>query len=155
MSPDQQRLKIEAFQRALRAQDYDAIEGFLADNVTWTIGGPVDVLPFCGTYRGKAEVRNMLEFKIAKTLGKRRIEPDMFLIDGNRGAILGRIVGSLPTGQSISYRIAQFFTFAEDKVVEHCSVLDSFDAVEQVTGQRIEFGVGVDRQPVRGDFVAV
>jgi ketosteroid isomerase-like protein len=155
MTPDQQRAHIEAFHRALRSQDYDAIESYLADDVVWNIGGPVDVLPFCGSYRGKATVRNMLEFKIAKTLGKRRIEPDMFLIDGNRGAILGRIIGSLPGGQSISYRIAQFFTFSGGKVVEHFSVLDSFDAAEQVMGQRIAVSVSPAREPAGDNLVAV
>ena len=34
---------------------------FFADDVEWTISGPVDVLLFCGTRRGKAAVLDMME----------------------------------------------------------------------------------------------
>lgn len=137
MATDDDRTQVEEFYLALCAQDYDRIEAMLDDDVKWSFGGPVDALPFCGTYHGKAEVRYVLEFKIAETLGQRKILADFFLIDGGRGALLGRLVGKLPNGQTISYRIAQFFQMRNGKVIEHCTLLDSFDAVEQVIGRRI------------------
>ena len=135
--PDPERQKVDAYYRALCAQDYDLIERFLDDNSVWSIGGPIDALPFCGTYRGKVRIRSILEHKIAETLGRRKIVPDDFLIDRGRGALLGRLVGTLPGGQTIAYRIAQFFNLRNGIVSEHTTLLDSFDAVEQVIGRRI------------------
>jgi ketosteroid isomerase-like protein len=37
-------------------------------------------------------------------------------------------------GRVISYRLAHFMRFRDGKVVENLSLLDSFDAVEQVLG---------------------
>ncbi|MGE0565173.1 MAG: nuclear transport factor 2 family protein [Pseudolabrys sp.] len=137
MSSGTDRAQVEAFYLALCKQDYDAIESMLDDNVEWSFSGPVEALPFCGTYHGKKQVRHVLEHKIAETLGKRTIVADMFLVDAGRGALLGRLIGKLPNGQTISYRIAQFFKMQGGKVREHRTVLDTFDAVEQVTGRRI------------------
>ena len=90
MTQDSDREHVLAFYRALCTQDYDVIESFLDDNVEWSFCGPVDALPFCGTYRGKARVRHVLEHKVAETLGRRKIVADYFLADGGRGAVLGR-----------------------------------------------------------------
>lgn len=149
MNSDTDRTQVEAFYLALCKQDYDAIESMLDDNVQWSFGGPVDALPFCGTYRGKKQVRYVLEHKIAETLGRRKIVADFFLVDAGRGALLGRLIGQLPNGQTISYRIAQFFQMKNGKVVEHCTLLDSFDAVEQVTGRRI--ALAPSQQPDQQD----
>jgi ketosteroid isomerase-like protein len=131
------RSDIEAFYDAMCRHDYAAITGYLADDVDWTIGGPVEVLPFCGSYHGKQAVAALLECKVTETLSQRSIAPDMFLIEGDRGAALGRLVAKGRNGQTISYRLAQFFTMRGGKVVHYCSVLDSFDAAEQVIGHRI------------------
>lgn len=146
MTQGSDRERIEAYYRALCTQDYDVIESFLDDDVQWSFCGPVDVLPFCGTYRGKAQVRHVLEHKIAETLGRRKIVSEYFLVDGGHCALLGRLTGMLSGGQTISYRIAQFFTMRNGKVVEHRSLLDSFDAVEQVIGRRIELSPGLQPQ---------
>jgi ketosteroid isomerase-like protein len=147
MSQETERERVEAFYRALCAQDYAAIESFLDDDATWSIGGPVDALPFCGLYRGKARIRHVLEHKVAETLGRRKIVPDYFLADGNRGALLGRLVGRLPGGQTIAYRAAQFFVMHDRKVREVQVLLDSFDAAEQVMGRRL--GLAQERDQAR------
>ena len=60
------------------------------------------------------------------------------LIDGDRAAVFGQADGEpRRIGRMISYRIAQFVRFENDKVVEYMSLIDSFDAVEQVLGQQI------------------
>ncbi len=48
------RALVEAFYRTYATRDAGRIAEFLDDDVMWTISGPVDVLPFCGTHRGKA-----------------------------------------------------------------------------------------------------
>jgi hypothetical protein len=53
----------------------------------------------------------------------------------------------------ISYRVAHFMRFKDDKVIENLSFIDSFDAVEQVLGHPLAVH---DAPPmVSGDFIVV
>ena len=57
------------------------------------------------------------------------------LVDGDRVATLNRLVARRRTdGRVISYRLAHFMRFRDGKVIENLSLIDSFDAVEQVLG---------------------
>jgi len=133
-----ERELVETFHRALCAQDYDVIESFLADDAVWSLGGPVDVLPYCGTHHGSARIRQVLDREISGTLGRRKIVADSFIADRGRGALLGRLVGHLRGGETVSYRIALFFAMCDGKVHEVHVLLDSFDAAEQVIGRRLD-----------------
>lgn len=55
-------------------------------------------------------------------------------------------------GNAISYRIAHFIKFHEEKVVEYVSIIDSFDAVEQMLGYNLD---AHDGYRVEGDIVTV
>jgi hypothetical protein len=63
---------VEGFYKALASADFDALAPYLADDVVWTISGPVDVLPFCGPRHGKDLVLKLLERDIPVFLEKRR-----------------------------------------------------------------------------------
>ena len=59
----------------------------------------------------------------------------MLLVDKDRAASYGRLSGiRREDGRTISYRYAHFLRFEADKVAEFRSVIDSFDAAEQVLG---------------------
>jgi ketosteroid isomerase-like protein len=133
------RAVVERFYKAFAERDMDAIAGFLADDVVWTISGPVDLLPFCGQRTGKAAVMKLLERDIPEFLAKRRFVPNAMLMDGDRAAVLGRLVATKRQGgHAISYRTAHFMRFRDDKVIEYVSIIDSFDAVEQMIGRPLE-----------------
>lgn len=55
-------------------------------------------------------------------------------------------------GHAISYRIAHFIKFREEKVIEYVSIIDSFDAVEQMLGYNLD---AHDGYRVEGDIVTV
>jgi ketosteroid isomerase-like protein len=130
------RAVVEAFYQALASCDMQALDPYLDDDVAWTISGPIDVLPFCGQRRGKAVVLKLLDRDIPLLLEKRRLVPNTMLVDGDRAAVFGRLTASRgDIGRKISYRIAQFVRFRDEKVVDYVSIIDSFDAVEQVLGQ--------------------
>jgi ketosteroid isomerase-like protein len=127
------RSVVEGFYRALAGADFTALEPYLADNVTWTISGPVDILPYCGLRRGKAVVLRWLDRDIPAFLDKRVLVPDVMLVEGDRVAVFGQLTARRrDLGHAISYRIAQFVRFEHGKAVEYVSIIDSFDAVEQV-----------------------
>ena len=146
------RAIVEGFYEALANNDMQALAGYLADDVVWTISGPIDVLPFCGQRSGKAVVLELLHRDIPALLEKRRLIPNAILVDGDSAAVFGRLTASRgDIGRKISYRIAQFVRFRDEKAVEYMSIIDSFDAVEQVLGHQLAVPGGMRG----GDLVAI
>jgi hypothetical protein len=67
--------------------------------------------------------------------------------------VLGRLVGTKRDGgHAISYRIAQFIQFRDEKVIDYVSIIDSFDAVEQMLGYSLD---AYDGYRVEGNIVTV
>jgi ketosteroid isomerase-like protein len=129
------RSVVEAFYHALSIRDMPALANFLDDNVVWTISGPDDILPFCGQRVGKDLVMKLLGRDSPTLLSGRRFVAKTMLVDGDRAAVLGRLTATKrSSGQAISYRIAHFIQFRDEKVVDYVSIIDSFDAVEQFAG---------------------
>jgi len=148
------RFVVEAFYKVYAARDVDKIAGFLADDVEWTISGPVDLLPFCGTFRGKTDVLDLIRRQVPDVMRVFSFVPDSILVDGDRAAMLSRQSAKRTSdGRVISYRVANFMRFRDGKVVENLSLLDSFDAVEQVLGHPL--AVHESLLPARGNMIAV
>ena len=135
MSYSVPRSVVEAFYRAYAARDARKVAEFLDDDVEWTISGPVDLLCFCGTRRGKAAVVEIIERLVPTVFEVFSFVPDALLVDGDRAASLNRLAArSRDDGRVISYRLSHFLRFRDGKVIENVSLIDSFDAVEQVIG---------------------
>jgi ketosteroid isomerase-like protein len=135
MSYSVPRSVVEAFYRAYAARDAKRVAEFLDDDVEWTISGPVDLLRFCGTRRGKAAVIEIIERLVPAVFEVFSFVPDALLVDGDRAASLNRLAArSRDDGRVISYRLSHFLRFRDGKVIENVSLIDSFDAVEQVIG---------------------
>ncbi|MDO9411314.1 MAG: nuclear transport factor 2 family protein [Pseudolabrys sp.] len=146
------RATVDAFYAAYAAQDTDRISPFFHDDIEWTISGPVDVLTWCGTYRGKAEALHLTDKVIPALFKVITFSRSSLLLDGDQVATLSRLsLSRLADGRVISYRIAHFLRFKDDKVISMLSLLDSFDAVEQMLGHAL----AVDTPSRTDDFVAV
>jgi ketosteroid isomerase-like protein len=129
------RAIVEAFYQAYTSRDCRRIAPFLDDDVEWTISGPVDFLPFCGKRYGKAAVLAMVEREIPEVFRVVNFQPDLLLVDGDRASSLVRLSALRnDDGRVISYRVANFVRFRAGRIVENLSLIDSFDAVEQVLG---------------------
>jgi hypothetical protein len=104
-----------------------------------------DILPFCGQRIGKGLVMKLLGHDSPTLLSRRHAKT--MLVDGDRAAVLGRLTATKrASGQAISYRIAQFIQFRDEKVV------DSFDAVQQLLGYNLDAD---DGYRVEGNVVTV
>ncbi|MBV9346949.1 MAG: nuclear transport factor 2 family protein [Pseudolabrys sp.] len=146
---------VEGFYRALTARNYDRVALYLDDNIKWSISGPVELLPFCGQRHGKAAAMDVITRLVPSVLATRDLIPDMKLVDGDCAAILARLHGTQPNGRKISYRICHFLRFRNNKIVEYSSVLDTFDAAEQVIGHHIELPKHEAPTSADDDLVAV
>src|SRR5450759_2060761 len=100
------RAMVEAFYKAYAARDADKIGQFLDDDVEWTISGPVDVVPYCGTGHGKAAVLDMVVRLIPEVFRIFSFVPDAILVDGDLVATLNRMAARSCDGRVISYRLA-------------------------------------------------
>lgn len=126
---------VDAFYAAYAVRNAAAVRDFLADDVEWTISGPVDVLRFCGSRRGKAAVMDIIERLVPEVFRVFNFVREATVIEGDRVATLNRLSARrTDDGRVISYRLAHFVRFRDDKVIEHISLIDSYDAVEQVLG---------------------
>ena len=153
MSSAVPRAIVEGFYHALSVRDMDALATFLDDQVVWTISGPVDILPFCGRRVGKDVVMKLLVRDIPTLLEGRRFVPQVMLVDGDRAAVLGKLTATKRAGgRAISYRIAHFIQFRDEKVIDYVSIIDSYDAVEQMLGYSLD---AYDGYRVNGDIITV
>jgi ketosteroid isomerase-like protein len=144
---------VEAFNEAYAGRQMDRLAPLLDDDVRWVISGPVDLMPFCGERRGKQAVLDMVAHVAPRQFAVVSFAPELVLIDGDRASTLCRASGERADGRTIGWRVAQFMRFRDQKIVEYCSVIDSFDAAEQVLGYSIELA---PREPVaQCDAVAV
>ena len=132
------RQRVRDFYEARMSRDSDSIAPFLHDDVEWAVAGPVDLIPFCGQHHGKkaaidAMVRLApLVFKVTK------LSIDELLIDGDRAASFTRLSAiQSGTGRTITYQRAEFFQFRDNRILNYRSVIDSFDAAEQMLGHAI------------------
>ena len=140
------RAVVDAFFAAYATRDAQQIAPFLDEDVQWAVTGPIDVLPFCGEWRGRAAVLELFEQLLPKVFGGMRFVSDELLIEGDRMAALLRIFATgQDDGRPISYRTAQFYRFRDGKIVSFRAVFDSFNAAEQVHGRRFPVGKGIKR----------
>jgi ketosteroid isomerase-like protein len=142
----------EGFFRALASRDPRRIASYLTDDVDWMSIGPVEMLSFCGPHRGKAEVMEVFERLIPAVVDVTSYVTDLLLVDGDHAAGLNRLTGRLhATGRVITCRLANFLRFQDGKVCEYRSLMDSFAAVEEFIGRRLDVHYGA--APVSSDIV--
>jgi ketosteroid isomerase-like protein len=148
------RSVVETFCAVYAARDVEKIAEFLHDDVVWTISGPVDVLSYCGTHCGKAVVKDLIARKVLSMFRVISFVQESMLADGDRVAMLNRRTAQrIADGRLISYRVANFLRFQDGKVIENLSLLDSFDAAEQMLGRSL--AVNSAPAPADGNIIAL
>jgi ketosteroid isomerase-like protein len=150
---DNRRLA-KCFYDALASRDAGRIAACLSDDIDWMSIGPVEMLSFCGPRRGRAAVMEVFERLIPAVVDVTSYVTDILLVDGERAAGLNRLTGRLhATGRVITCRLANFLRFEDGKICEYRSLMDSFAAVEEFIGQRLDFHHGV--APISPNVVPV
>lgn len=146
------RAVVEAFYKAYATHDTAGLAPLLHDDIEWTISGPVEVLAWCGKRRGKAAVIDLVDRLIPSLFRVVNLTQEAVLVDGDRAATLNRMSARrCEDGRVISYRLAHFMRFRDDQVISNLSLIDSFDAVEQMLGHSLS----VHDAARTGDLVAV
>jgi ketosteroid isomerase-like protein len=84
------RAVVDAFYKAYATRDVEKVAAYLHPGVEWTVSGPMDVLPFCGVFRGKAAVLDLIGRRVPSVLKVFSFVPESMLIDGDQVAMLHR-----------------------------------------------------------------
>ncbi len=147
------RAVVDRFYETYASQDAGKLGPLLDDDIEWLISGPVDVLSWCGTRSGKAAVIDLVGRIIPGLFTVLTFVRSSTLIDGDRAATLNRLtLRRQGDGRVISFRLAHFLRFRDDKVVSVLSLIDSFDAVEQMLGHALAVHA---EAPEAGDLIEV
>ncbi|MDO8876870.1 MAG: nuclear transport factor 2 family protein [Pseudolabrys sp.] len=148
------RAALEAFYEAYATHDTAKLAPMLHDDIEWIISGPVDVLNWCGTRRGKPAVIDLVDRVIPSLFRVVTFTRSSILMDGDQVATLNRLTARrCADDRVISFRLAHFMRFKDDKVIANLSLIDSFDAVEQMLGHSL--AVHHDELAMPSDLVAV
>ena len=149
------RKTVQAFYEAYAKRDQARLADLIDDDVVWTITGPVDLMDFCGTRHGKAAALDLFGPQIPGNFKITGFKPEAILVDGDRASMIGRLSGLRRVdGRRISYQLAHFIRFRDNKIVEFRSLIDSFDAAEQLLGHSIDLSSAA-RGAIAGDVIAI
>lgn len=147
---------VQSYFQACVSRDPERIGRFLDDEVEWSLGGPVDLLPFCGQRRGKDAVVDTLVRLVPSVFRLTKMELEQVLIDGDRAASYMHLSAvHATTGRTVSYRSAQFIRFRDGKIVDFRGLIDSFDAAEQALGHAINLSGSALAVAADGNRVAL
>ena len=120
------------------SRDFDRFTAMVDDDIEWIIYGPVQVFPFQGPRRGKAQVLDVLG-AISKDYEVERYAPEIIIVEGDRAAVMSDAAfRQRATGRTLSIRLADFLRFRDGKLIEFREFADTFDAVEQALGKWLE-----------------
>ena len=127
-----------AFCDALATREPARIAPLLDEDVDWTVFGPVDLFPFFGQRRGKAQVLDMLA-GLAPCLELTGCDTERTLAEGEHAASMLRVsVRDLRSRRILSLRLALFAQFSGRRLTALRAVFDTFDAAEQALGRHLD-----------------
>jgi ketosteroid isomerase-like protein len=132
------RAVVKALYEAYAARDLDRVAALIHDDIEWIIYGPVQVFPFQGPRRGKAQVLDALG-AIGKDYALERYVPEIIIVEGERAAVLSDAAFvQRATNRTLSMRLADFLRFRDGRLIEFREFTDTFDAVEQALGKWLD-----------------
>lgn len=138
MTDNATRATVEALYKAYAARDLGRVAALIHDDIEWIIYGPVQVFPFQGPRRGKAQVLDVLG-AIGKDYELERYVPEIIIVEGDRAAVMSDAAfKQRTTNRTISVRLANFLRIQDGRVIEFREFTDTFDAVEQALGKWLD-----------------
>ena len=125
---------------AWRRGDIPAVLDALTEDVEWALPGPPEVMPYAGTWRGKAEMQRYFTV-LSETLEFEQYELESVIAQGDQVVVVGRSrVRAKPTGRAFNDHYAHWFEFRGGKAARMRYYTDTAAAVA---------ALGAAREPAR------
>ena len=130
MSEQQNTKLVQEAYAAFQRGDIASILNMMADDVSWFLPGPKDVIPFVGQRRGRQQVADFFS-KLAEMQDVERFEPQEFVAQGDVVVALGHYKWRVKsTSRSFESDWAHVFTIRNGKVVKFHEYYDTNAGVE-------------------------
>ena len=135
---DGPRAQIDAIYAAYARGAFDFVLNAIADDIDFVSYAPVDLFPYLGHHRGKAEFAASMRAAHAE-FEYLTYQPVFVVVEKDDAAVilLARLK-QRSTGRIIQLFVADFLRFRDGRIVELREFIDSFDAVQQVLGREID-----------------
>lgn len=109
--------------------DIESILTALTEDVTWTLPGPTDIIPFAGERRGRDEVGQFFS-ALAENQEPLEFEPQQFVAQGDKVVALGQYRWRIKsTGRETASDWAHVFTVRDGKIAGFQEYYDTADCV--------------------------
>ncbi len=139
MSGDGTRASVRELYDAYGRRDFERVGALIHDDIDWMIYAPVSVFPFAGPRRGRAAVLEALA-AIGKAFALKSYKPEIMIVDGARAAVMSDVsFVQRATERMLRFRIANFLSWQDGRLIEFREFINSFDAVEQALGRELQF----------------
>ena len=126
-----------ALQHALEERRTDQRAPLIADDIDWSIFGPIDMFPFLGPRSGKAAVLDVCQ-QVGAHITVHGCHSETTMLGQDAAAAMLRCtISTTASPRPMTLRLAQFIQFRDDVVVSLRAVIDTFDLVEQTLGRPI------------------
>ena len=137
MSEEGTRANVYELYDAYERRDFARVGALIHDDIDWMIHAPVPVFPFAGPRRGKAAVLEALA-AIAEAFALKSYKPELVIVDGARAAVMSDVsFVQRATDRMLRFRIANFLSWQDGRLIEFREFINSFDAVEQALGREL------------------
>ncbi len=132
------RKRLAAIYAAYADNRVEEVAAAFDDNAEFISYVPVDLFPYLGRRKGKAEVLATMN-AVRKDFEFLVYRPVMILADGDNAAGLVEVrLRQRETGRVINIMLGHFIRFREGRIVEFREFTDSYDAAQQVLGHEID-----------------
>jgi hypothetical protein len=116
----------------------DRISEILDEKIDFISHAPTDVFPYLGRRRGRVEVLEALA-EVHDKLEVLSFWPLSTVVDGDQAALTVLInVKDRTTGKTANFLAAHFLRFRKNLIVEYRAIIDSLDAVRQLSKKAAE-----------------
>lgn len=121
---------IQGIYAAFGSGDFEQVLARLAPDVDWIVPGPAHVLPWCGSYRGHAGVRECFGL-IDRHLKPQASGIDLIVARGDKVVVTGHERHRVKaTGREFESPWVHIFTVQDGKVTRFQEINDNHPAVE-------------------------
>jgi ketosteroid isomerase-like protein len=129
--------RLNSLYAAFKFEKIDFLLNSIDEDIEFISYSPLEALPFLGHHRGKAAMAEVLKAGYAE-FEFLAYEPVFMVCEAENAAVIifARVIHRR-TRRSVQTIIAHFLRFREGRIIEVREFMDSFAAVEQLLGHKI------------------
>jgi ketosteroid isomerase-like protein len=137
--------RIYQIYEAFSAGRLELLADVFDENVDFISNAPTEVFPYLGHRVGKTEVIRTLH-AVHREFESLTFLPIWIVTEKDTaGVILSVHATQRATGRVIRFFAAHFLRFRDERIIEYRSIMDSFEAIQQVLGR--EFDLNMHPKP--------